>query len=289
MTRALVLGGGGPVGIAWESGLAVGLAAAGIAWRDADLIVGTSAGSAVGARLAAGLDLSAAAGPARAPLPVPAGAGVNMDELMKAWAGAAAGALTPEAARVELGRIALAADTVPEDTFIGVFAEVQDLEWPEPFRCTAVDVLTGALQVWDRSSGVSLSRAVASSCSVPGIFPPITIGGARYMDGGMRTPLNADLAAGHDAVIVVSCMALALPEGMSDPMFENIAGQLEAELSAVRDSGSALEVVGPGPEFLDISGWGANLMNPALSADAYQAGVRQAAAEAERLRSVWKA
>ncbi|HMH92920.1 MAG TPA: hypothetical protein VK586_17770 [Streptosporangiaceae bacterium] len=48
-------------------------------------------------------------------------------------------------------------------------------------------------------------------------------------------------------------------------------------------------IVGPGPEFLGISGWGANLMNPALSADAYQAGVRQAAAEAERLRSVWKA
>jgi NTE family protein len=288
MTRALVLGGGGPVGIAWESGLAVGLAAAGVAWREADLIVGTSAGSAVGARLAAGLDLSAAAGPARAPLPVPAGAGVNMEELMAAWAAAASGAMTPEAARVELGRIALAAHTVPEDAFIGVFAEVQGQAWPEPFRCTAVDVLTGALQVWDRSAGVDLARAVASSCSVPGIFPPITIGGARYMDGGMRSPLNADLAAGHDAVIVVSCMALALPEGVSDPMFDATTRQLEAELSAVRDSGSALEVVAPGAEFLDISGWGANLMNPALSADAYQAGVRQAAAEAERLRSAWK-
>jgi hypothetical protein len=46
-------------------------------------------------------------------------------------------------------------------------------------------------------------------------------------------------------------------------------------------------VVGPGPEFLDISGWGANLMNPALTAHAYQAGLRQAAVEAERLRSVW--
>jgi NTE family protein len=287
MTRAVVLGGGGPVGIGWESGLAVGLAGAGIGWRDADLIVGTSAGSAVGARLAVGLDLSAAAGSARAPLPVPAGAGVNLDELMKAWAGAAAGALTPEAARVELGRIALAADTVAEEAFVGVFAEVAGHEWPESFRCTAVDVLTGALQVWDRSSGVPLPRAVASSCSVPGIFPPITIGGARYMDGGMRSPLNADLAAGHDAVIVVSCLALALPEGVSDPMFDATSRQLEAELAAVRDSGAALEVVGPGPEFLDISGWGANLMNPALAADAYQAGLRQAAAEAERLRSVW--
>ena len=287
MTRALVLGGGGPVGIGWESGLAVGLAGAGIMLGDADLVLGTSAGSAVGARLAVGLDLSAAAGAASAPLRVAPGSGLAMDELMKAWAGATAGALTPEAARVALGQIALAADAVPEDAFVAVFADVQGREWPESFRCTAVDVLTGALRVWDQSSGVPLPRAIASSCAVPGIFPPITIGGARYMDGGMRSPLNADLAAGHDAVIVVSCLALALPEGLSDPAFDAASRQRETELAAVRDSGAALEVVGPGPEFLEVSGWGANLMNPALAADAYQAGLRQAAVEAERLRSVW--
>jgi NTE family protein len=160
-------------------------------------------------------------------------------------------------------------------------------EWPESLRCTAIDVLTGALRVWDPASGVDLARAVASSCSVPGVFPPITISGARYMDGGMRTALNADLAAGHDAVIAVSCMALALPPGVSDPMFDTISGQIEAEFSAVRDSGATLEVVSPGAEFLELSGWGANLMNPALTADAYEAGRRQAAAEAGRLRSVW--
>lgn len=54
MTRALVLGGGGPVGIAWESGLVAGLAEEGIDAGQADLIVGTSAGSAVGAQLAMG-------------------------------------------------------------------------------------------------------------------------------------------------------------------------------------------------------------------------------------------
>jgi NTE family protein len=287
MTRALVLGGGGPVGIGWESGLAVGLAEAGIAWRDADLIVGTSAGSVVGGRLALGLDLAAGVRSVSGPLPAKPGAQTALADLLQVWAGAAEKGLSPEAVRVELGRIALAADTVAEDDFISVFGEVAGHGWPASFRCTAIDVLTGALRVWDPASGVDLARAVASSCSVPGVFPPITVGDARYMDGGMRTALNADLAAGHDVVIAVSCMALALPAGVSDPMFDAISGQIEAEFAAVRDSGAALEVVAPGAEFLDLSGWGANLMNPALAGDAYEAGLRQAAAEAERLRSVW--
>ena len=56
MTRALVLGGGGPVGIAWESGLLNGLADGGVDASNADFIMGTSAGSFVGARLAMGHD-----------------------------------------------------------------------------------------------------------------------------------------------------------------------------------------------------------------------------------------
>ena len=52
--RALVLGGGGPVGIAWESGLIAGLAEAGVDLSTADFVIGTSAGSFVGAYLAAG-------------------------------------------------------------------------------------------------------------------------------------------------------------------------------------------------------------------------------------------
>jgi NTE family protein len=289
MTRALILGGGGPVGVGWESGLAIGLAREGVVLSDSDLIVGTSAGSIVGARLALRLDLSQTVDSVSQPIPAEPGAGDGIGQLLTAWSDAAARSLSPEETRLELGRIALAAQTPDEDTYVAadVFAQVKDCDWPESFRCTAVGTRTGAFQVWDQSAAVPLARAVASSCAVPGVFPPVTIGAERYMDGGMRSPLNADLAAGHAAVIVVSCMALALPEGFSDPMFDVISRQLEAEFALVRDSGAALEIVGPGQEFLDISGWGANLMNPALTADAYQAGLRQAAVEADRLRAAW--
>jgi NTE family protein len=291
MTRALVLGGGGPVGVAWESGLAVGLADAGVALGAADLVVGTSAGSIVGARLALGLDLAETVRAAGKPLPVGAGAGGTIADLMNALASAASRAQTAEQTRAELGKLALDAQTAAEADFAGaaVFAQLAGCEWPASFRCTAIDAQTGALQVWDAAAGVPLDRAVASSCSVPMVFPPVTINGARYMDGGMRTPLNADLAAGHDAVIVVSCLATALPEGITDPMFEAMATQIENELAVLRDGGAAVEIIGPGAEFLEVSGWGAELMNPSRAAGAYEAGVRQAAAEVDRLRGIWTA
>jgi NTE family protein len=288
MSRALVLGGGGPVGIAWEAGLAVGLAGEGVRLADADLIVGTSAGSVVGAQLALAMPLADTVAHVSGPLPAADGAGGGMEALLAAMVEAARHGVDADEARVALGRLALEATTVDEETFIGAFDVVKDEPWPAGFACTAVDVATGEFRVWDAEAGVELSRAVASSCSVPGVFPPVTIGGRRYMDGGMRTALNADVAVGHDVVVAVSCFTLSLPEGMSDPMFDAMAAQLEAEFATLRTGGAALEVVTPGAEFLDLSGWGLNLMNPALAPAAYDAGVRQAAVEAERIRGAWK-
>jgi len=291
MTRALVLGGGGPVGVGWESGLAAGLAGAGVALGAADLVVGTSAGSIVGARLALGMDLAETVSAVGQPLPVEAGAGATITDLMTAWADAASRAQTPEQTRIELGKLALDAHTVAEGDFTvaAVFAQLAGRDWPASFRCTAVDTQTGALRVWDAAAGVPLDRAVASSCAVPMVFPPVTIDGTRYMDGGMRIPLNADLAAGHAAVIVVSCLAMALPEGITDPVFVATAAQIEAELAVLRDGGAAVEIISPGAEFLEVSGWGTELMNPSRVSGAYGAGVRQAAAEADRLQAIWTA
>ena len=284
------------MGIGWQAGLLAGLARAGVAASAADVVIGTSAGSVVGAQLTLGMDLgdvarmvgSALDGPSPGP---PAGKGPpggEMEALLAAMAMALAPGGPPERGRRELGRLALAAPTMPEERFTAMFDQLAGRPWPQPLHCTAVDTATGELAVWDGAAGVDLQMAVASSCAVPGVFPPVTIGDARYMDGGMRSPLNADLAAGNAAVIVVSPLPLALPEGLSDLTFDRLLAQVEAELAILREAGGLVEVVGPGQEFLELSSWGLRLMDASLVEAAAAAGGRQGEAEADRLRVIWR-
>ena len=297
-SRAVVLGGGGPVGVGWELGLAAGLASSGVALADADLVIGTSAGSLTGAMLKGGEDPVELVGDV-ADLFARGVADSGVDRVnMSGLAGlieTLMGASTPEPRPdhdtrhlAEVGQVALAADTVSEDTFVGSLATtLGGRPWPSGFACTAVDVGNGEFQVWDESSGVPLERAVASSCSVPGIYPPITINGKRYMDGGVRSPLNADLASGHDAVVVISVMMTELPAGIEDPRLQAFFARQKAGVDGLRAAGAAVETIEPDAEFLTLSGMGMALMDFSLVGAAADAGVRLGKQEAERLRAIW--
>jgi NTE family protein len=291
MTRALVLGGGGPVGIGWESGLIAGLADKGVRLAEADLVVGTSAGSVVGAALRLGIDarsaLTTVAGDDPSLVTAPPVDPAALGRFMEALARAATSGQAPESARADIGRMALEADTIDEDVFVGLFAPLSGAAWPAGFTATAVDATSGELMTWTAESGAPLERAIASSCAVPGIFPPVTVNGRHYVDGGVRTALNADLAAGHDVVVAVSCFALSLPPGMDNPLFSALASQVEAELDAVRARGS-LGLIVPSAEYLEISGWGLQSMDFGRVEAAYDAGVRQGAEEAARIGPIWQ-
>lgn len=291
MSRALVLGGGGPVGIGWESGLVTGFAEAGVDLAAADLVIGTSAGSVVGVQLVAGLDQEGILAQAAEPLPVISDEQVllSIGILLETLRTAIGNGSSYEQTRQAVGKVALSATTVAEQPWVDKFSSVKGVDWPERYRCTAVDAVSGELRVWDRDSGVPLQQAVASSCAVPALFPPVTIGGRRYMDGGMRTGLNADLAEGHDAVLAVSCMPLSLPEGWHDPVADATNAMQQAELEHLVATGAKLEVVGPDAEFLELSGWGAFLMDSTRVRAAFDAGRRQAAEEATRVSSLWNA
>src|SRR5205814_5961417 len=131
--------------------------------------------------------------------------------------------------------------------------------WPRAFSCTAVDAESGKFMVWNEASGVDLVRAVASSCAVPGLFPPITLEGRRYMDGGMRSGTNADLAKGHDRVLIITLMSGARNTAMSPEWAERQRQTREAELDAIRSAGGTIDTIAPDDETAAVLG--VNLMD----------------------------
>jgi NTE family protein len=269
VSRALVLGGGGPVGVGWQAGLLSGLLEEGIAVRRADLVVGTSAGSVVGAQLTSGRALADVVAPIGTAPP---------------WAtGAHEGASRDLAALLASGAVG----TVSEDQFVARFDFLAGVEWPENFRCTAFGAASGRFAAWDREAGVDVHRAVASSCSVPGLSPPVTIGTEQYIDGGARDMLNADLAVGHERVVVLSCVVLDPTEGRVPDLLAARLPDVRERVGELSSSGSAVAVVEPSDEVRELSGWGALLMDFERTAAAFAAGVRQSKDEAARLEPFW--
>ena len=285
--RALVLGGGGPVGIAWETGIAAGLAAAGVQISDADFILGTSAGSFVGAQLAGGRDARALADAqialGRNPPTHPPGAPTSPPDLTPLMGFIARFPPDREPGpelRAEIGAFALQAKPLfTEDQFIGVLSEAAtgDGAWPARFACTAVDAQDGAFKVWRKGDGVPIARGVASSCAVPGIYPPVAIRGRRWIDGGMRSATSLDVAAGYRRVICLAVVPTLAKTFM--------AARLEREAHKVALEGGRVEVIMP--DEASGAAFGVNLMDATRRADITEAGIAQGKREAARLKAFW--
>jgi NTE family protein len=285
-TRALVLGGGGPVGIAWEAGLVAGLEQEGVCLADAGLIVGTSAGAVIGSQLSLGRPPGELVAVQRALGSSARAAGkaprVDMSALVESFRTWLTADRTSPEVLAEIGAFALNSKTMSEEEALAGFGSMNLLgsdAWPEqPFVCTAIDAANGTFVAWDKHAGVPLGLAVASSCAVPGIFPPVTINGRRYIDGGMRSTTNSDLARGYDAVLVVSVTAPLTGRSpvMRRRFEEEIAGlRKESRVEVVLPDGASLEAFGP------------NLLDASRRGVVLDAGLRQGLAEAQRLRAFW--
>jgi NTE family protein len=275
--RALVLGAGGEAGIAWEVGLLAGLAGRGVDLTAADLVVGTSAGAGVAARINSGVTLAelyeTQLAPADGEIVTSFGPRVIAKYI---WAVAPA-RRNPVRARIRLGRMAVRSRTEPAAERRAVIAaRLGTHDWPTGnLLITAVDVDTGELATFDSGSGVDLVDAVGASCAVPGVWPPVTVNGRRLMDGGMRSPANADLAAGYDRVVVVA----PIPRGLKPiPSVMDQVTELARSCQAV-----ALLV----PDAASVAAFGRNLLDPRTRAPSARAGYAQAAAARADVAAVW--
>jgi NTE family protein len=293
--RALVLGGGGPVGEAWESGIIAGLKDRGIDLADADLIVGTSAGAIVGARLAGRMASAEFIDGALAPSDGPPASGQVTDKapsgpppdlsfLARKLEEMSAAGASLQLLRREIGEWALKVHPVmSEAQFIASYRRrFPKDQWPgRNYECVTIDAGDGSLRVWNEASGVPLAIAVASSCALPGVFEPVTIEGHHYMDGGVRSVTNADLARGCRKALV-----LAPTMGVNDPLAKSFTHPLSGELQTLAADGCKVELIAPDARSLEA--FGPSVGDENRRKPAFDAGRMQGQSGAYEIAGIWK-
>jgi NTE family protein len=293
---ALVLGGGGAAGNAWEIGVIAGLAEAGFDITEtADLVIGTSAGATTAALVRSGMPAAelyaSVASPPMQPVgqnrerppSLPMGAVI---ERMRAIGAAATSAADLQRA---MGAFGLESDSIlgpgAEQRRAIVASRLPRSDWPErPMIVVAVDAHTGELAAFDRDSGADLVDAVTASTALPGLVPTVTINGERYIDGGVRSPDNADLASGHARVVVLSPLggrSGAPSEGQFEGLRRFPGADLDSQVEALRKQGSHVDVITPDAD--SRAAMGTNLMDPATRVPAARAGFAQGKQEATRM------
>ena len=272
---ALVLGGGGITGAAWEIGMLAGLDAAGVDLSKADAVIGTSAGAIVGAQILSGVPIDELYSKQfRVPVgEVATHIPISTLGRFLIWT------LTPGDERqrmARIGRAALRARTMPESERKRVISSRLPVKtWPtRDLRITAIDAESGEFVVFKRDSGVGLVDAVAASCAVPLVYPPAAIGGRRFIDGGMRSVANADLAKGFDPIVALTPLSVGLrrsrtAEGQIESLGKDIRSiVVKADARARKEMGM-------------------QSLDPAFRAPSARAGWAQATSVARAVAEVW--
>jgi NTE family protein len=293
--RALVLHGGGSAGNAWEIGVIAGLFDAGLDVTEADLIIGTSAGSTAAAQVTSGTRASDLLAGILAAAPPPRTGQVGADRRrvpnvpvanhMEITNDIIAAAEDAADMRRRMGAAALEMDAASDSAGqtqwrATVASRLPRQHWPQqPMLIVAVDAHTGEPVVFDRQSGVDLVDAVAASCANGFGVPPYRIGDNRYIDGGYRRNENADLAAGYARVLVLS------PFGGRSRHPVDWGMHLAAQVDELRAGGSTVETIFPDSASRDAFGF--NMMDPTTRGPAARAGYDQGRALGEHLAEFW--
>ena len=294
--RALVLGGGGSAGNAWEIGVIAGLFDAGLDVTEADLIIGTSAGSTAAAQITSATQptellaniLAAAPQPRTGPVGSDGGRVLNVPaaDHMETTSGIIGAAQDAADMRRRMGAAALEMDAASGSSGqtqwrATVAARLPSQHWPQqPLLIVAVDARTGEPVVFDRHSGVDLADAVAASCANGFGVAPYSIGDNRYIDGGYRANENADLAAGYGRVLVLS------PFGGRSRTPVDWGTHLAAQVDELRARGSRVETIFPDSN--SRNAFGDNLTDPSTRPPAARAGYNQGRVLAEQLTEFWR-
>ena len=302
--RGVVLGAGGVLGAAWTIGALAAIQEQ-YSWdlREAEVLVGTSAGSILASFLGCGVGVDtlvdhqrgivAAEGPQIA-YDYDEDSGGALPPLPRPFMGSPRGLLssalhpwrtTPMMAlstALPQGRASLAPISALIDEVCpqGAWA-AHPQTW-----VVAMDYDSGRRVVFGRDGAphAGLRDAVMASCSIPGWYTPARIGGRRYIDGGTCSPTSLDLVAGLglDEVIVVSPMTsleydepTSVAAKLERRFRRQVTKRLISEAKKVSDTGTRVTMLNPGPK--DLAAIGANLMDPRRRTKVFETSLRTSA------------
>jgi NTE family protein len=296
---ALVLGGGGAAGNAWLIGIIAGLAEAGLDMTEAaDLVIGTSSGATAAAQVRSGIPPAELLTSVLSPPVQPVGQkreqppSLPMATVFERMRAIGAAATSAADLRRAMGAFGLESDAIlgpaaAEQRRAMVAARLPRLEWPDrPMIVVAVNAHTGELAAFDRDSGVELVDAVTAATALPGMVPTHSINGARYVNGGVRSADNADLASGYANVVVLTPLSERsgpLPPGQFEGLRRSPewGNDLASQVEALRKQGSRVEVITPDAD--SRAAMGTNQMDPVTRVPAALAGFAQGKQEATRV------
>ena len=307
--RGLVLGAGGVLGASWTVG-ALAAVQEHYGWdpREADVLVGTSAGSVLAAALGSGVDVQSL-------LDHQQGVLAEGHPMLGYDIDTDGGGATPQRPRLRVGSPRAAAQTVlrpwrmtpmmalstvlpegrgslePLGRLVDAFVEPGG--WaPHPRTwIVAFDYDKGRRTVFGRDGAprAALRDAVMASCAIPGWYAPVTIGRRRYVDGGVCSSTSIDVVAryaetrGLDEVVVLAPM-ISLTYDEPRLMAARVERRVRrlatkralTETRLVSRSGTKVTLLGPGAD--DLRAIGANLMDPRRRARVLETSLRTTAA-----------
>jgi NTE family protein len=281
-----VLSAGGTMGAYWMTGALQALDEAGLDPRSAEVIVGTSAGAALGAILACGHEPWIPSESRRVPLtevgPGAETSGGHWWDVRPHLGLLRSGLLPPYDVTIP----AVFGGLLPSGRYLTdhierlIWSHVESAgELHRGLKVVAVERTSGRRTVFGPRPAQRLPYAVAASCAIPGFFAPVQIGSRSYIDGGVHNVYNLDLALeGRPApILVLSALTGPVPLGFGPSwlamrVFRGTVGvQLGRAVGTARRAGFPVDVLEPGAD--ETLAMGRDLMSEEDAELAYRIGL----------------